>query len=204
MEPLSSTAIAAASESVAETTVAQGAAEIEGGLGMEAGLEAAAEVREAILGEQGFLQQLETIRFDSVESLAVRNDAALSEVPQSQIEANRMSGAAREEALGDELAREYPKEDGYTIESQCPIRDQTGGIAIDPKTGESRRLDFVVIKNREIVESIEVTSETADKTAQLAKEQRIRDTGGNFVKDRETGDLVRFAPGVQTEVVRRA
>ena len=204
MEPLSATAIAAASKSAAETTVAQGAAEIEGGLGMEAGLESAAEVREAIVGEQGLLQQLDTIRFDSVESLAVRNDAALSEVPQWQIEANRISGAAREEALGDELAREYPKEDGYNIESQCPIRDEAGKIAIDPKTDESRRLDFVVIKNEEVVKSIEVTSEAADKTAQLAKEERIRDAGGDFVKDRETDDLVRFAPGVKTEVVRRA
>ena len=201
MEPLSATAIAAA-KSTAETTVDQGAAEIEGGLGMDAGLESAAEAQEAIVGEQGLLQQLDTIRFDSVESLTVRNDAALSEV--SQIEANRISGAAREEALGDELAREYAAEDGYNIESQCPIRDESKKIAIDPETGEYRRLDFVVIKNGEVVRSIEVTSEAADKTAQLAKEQRIRDAGGNFVIDRQTSDLVPFAPDVKTEVVRRA
>ena len=71
-------------------------------------------------------------------------------------------------------------------------------------TGESRRkIDFEVIKDGEVVKSVEVTSETADKTAQLAKEERIRDAGGNYVVDRRTGELVRFAPDVQTEVVRR-
>ena len=201
MEPLSATAITATSESASEMTVAQVAAETEGGLGIDAVLERAAELREEIVSEQGFLQQLDTIRFDSVESLATRNDAALSK--ESQIEANRISGAAREEAQGDELAREYAGEDGYNIESQCSIRDESGRVVKDPETGEGRRLDFVVIKNGEAVGSYEVTSEGADKTAQLAKEQRICNAGGNFVEDRQSGDLVRFAPGVKTEVVRR-
>ena len=66
------------------------------------------------------------------------------------------------------------------------------------------RVDFEIIKDGEVVKSVEVTSETADKTAQLAKEERIRDTGGNYIVDHRTGELVCFAPDVKTEVIRRA
>ena len=34
------------------------------------------------------------------------------------------------------------------------------------------------------------TSMTADKTSQLAKEQRIIDSGGGFIRDRDTKQLV--------------
>ena len=191
MEPLTAAmAETAVSKSLAEATVAQGIREV------------AAETAETLVGEQGLLQQLETIRFGSIESLAARNEAALREL--SQIEANRISGAAREEAVGSELADKYRPEDGYHIERECFLRDETGKITVDLDTGESRRIDFEVIKDGEVVKSVEVTSETADKTAQLAKEERIRDAGGNYVEDRRTGDLARFASDVETEVVRRA
>ena len=191
MEPLTAAiAESAARKALAEATVAQGIREV------------AAEAAETLVGEQGLLQQLETIRFDSIESLAARNEAALKEF--SQIEANRISGAAREEAVASELADKYPPEDSYHIERECFLRDETGKITVDPNTGESRRIDFEIIKDGEVVKSVEVTSETADKTAQLAKEERIRDVGGNHIEDRRTGELVRFAPDVKTEVVRRA
>lgn len=191
MEPLTAVmAEAAARKALAEATVAQGVREV------------AAETAETLVGEQGLLQQLETIRFDSIEALAARNEAALREF--SQIEANRVSGAAREEAVASELADKYPVENGYHIERECFLRDETGKITVDPNTGESRRIDFEIIKDGEVVKSVEVTSDTADKTAQLAKEERIRDTGGNYIEDRRTGELVRFAPDVQTEVIRRA
>ena len=191
MEPLTAAiAEAAARKALAEATVAQGVREV------------AAEAAETLVGEQGLLQQLETIRFGSIESLAARNEAALKEF--SQIEANRISGAAREEAVASELADKYPPESGYHIERECFLRDETGKITVDPNTGESRRVDFEIIKDGEVVKSVEVTSETADKTAQLAKEERIRDTGGNYIVDHRTGELVRFAPDVKTEVIRRA
>ena len=191
MEPLTAAiAEAAARKALAEATVAQGVREV------------AAEAAETLVGEQGLLQQLETIRFGSIESLAARNEAALKEF--SQIEANRISGAAREEAVASELADKYPPESGYHIERECFLRDETGKITVDPNTGESRRVDFEIIKDGEVVKSVEVTSETADKTAQLAKEERIRDTGGNYIVDHRTGELVRFAPDVRTEVIRRA
>jgi hypothetical protein len=191
VEPLTAAIVeAAARKALAEATVAQGIREV------------AAETAETLVGEQGLVQQLETIRFGSVESVAARNEATLSEV--SQIEANRISGAAREEAVDSELAREYRLEGGYHIERECFLRDETGKITVDPNTGESRRVDFEIIKDGEVVKSVEVTSETADKTAQLAKEERIRDTGGNYIVDHRTGELVRFAPDVKTEVIRRA
>ena len=191
MEPLTAAiAEAAVRKALAEATAAQGVREV------------AAETAETLIGEQGLLQQLETIRFDSIEALAARNEAALREF--SQIEANRVSGAAREEAVASELTDRYPVENGYHIERECFLRDETGKITVDPNTGESRRIDFEIIKDGEVVKSVEVTSETADKTAQLAKEERIRDTGGNYIEDRRTGELVRFAPDVQTEVIRRA
>lgn len=205
MEPLTAAAI----ESAVETTVATGAETdlavatgAESDLAVDPDLESAAETLETRVNEQGLLPQLDAIRFDSVESLIARNNETFrSEV--SQIEANRECGAAREKAVAEELEREYPQEDGYTVESQRPLCDESGNIVKDPETGETRRIDFVVIKDGEVVKSIEVTSETADKTPQLAKEQRIRDAGGDYVIDRETGDLVRFAPDVKTEVERR-
>lgn len=183
---------AAARKALAEATVAQGIRE------------AAAETAEALIGEQGLLQQLDTLRFDSIESLAARNEATLSEVRREVLEANREAGMEREKAVGDELGREYPAADGYYVESQRYLRDENGKIVRDPETGESRKIDFEVIKDGEIVKSVEVTSETADKIAQLAKEERIRDAGGNYIEDRRTGELVRFPSEVKTEVVRRA
>ena len=67
MEPLIA-AEAAARKALAEAAGPQGVREV------------AAETAETLVGEQGLLQQLETIRFDSIESLAARNEAALSEV----------------------------------------------------------------------------------------------------------------------------
>ena len=70
-------------------------------------------------------------------------------------------------------------------------------------TEEARRIDFAVIKDDEVIKSVEVTSERADKIAQMAKEDRIREAGGNYIVDRRTGEVVPFAHGVKTEVVRR-
>ncbi len=193
MEPLTAViAEAAARKALAEATVAQGIRE------------AAAETAETLVSEQGLLQQLETIRFDSIESLAARNEATLSEVRREVLEANREAGMEREKVVGDELVREHPAADGYHVESQRYLRNENGEIVRDPETGESRKIDFEVIKDGEVVKSVEVTSETVDKTAQLAKEERIRDAGGNYIVDRRTGELVRFAPDVKTEVIRRA
>ena len=164
--------------------------------------ETAAEAREAIVGENGLIQQIDSIKSESMEAVAARNEAKLNELP--QIEKNRISGATREVDVRGELAREYPTEAGYHIESECFLRDEEGRIVCDPQTGKARRIDFVVIKDGEVVRSVEVTSETADKKAQMAKEARIRKAGGDYIQDRRTGELVPFASGVTTEIVKRA
>ena len=132
-----------------------------------------------------------------------RVDAMIEANEVSQIEVNRIFGAEREEVVGGELAREYPTENGNHIARECYLRDAEGHVVKDQETKEARRIDFAVIKDGEVVKSVEVTSETADKTAQLAKEDRIREAGGNYIKDRLTGEIVPFAHGVKTEVVRR-
>lgn len=160
-------------------------------------IETAAEVREAIIGEKGLTQQIDSIKSESMEAVAARNEAKLSE----HIQANREAGKERETVVRSELERKYPDD---IIQSQSILRDSNGKVVKDSQTGEARRIDFTAIKDGEVVKSVEVTSLTADKTAQEAKEARIREAGGNFIKDRTTGELVPIASGVKTEIVRRA
>jgi RHS repeat-associated protein len=106
------------------------------------------------------------------------------------VEDNAEAGAAREvEALGI-LAEDNPT---ATLETQAVLRDVNGTEVIDPHTGEGRRLDIVVLEDTPdgplAVETVEVTSLHADKTDQLAKEDRIRDLGGRFIRTRD-GDIV--------------
>lgn len=202
MDPVS---VAAASAATAGETaaVATSAAEASAtAAGVSEGAEVAVEASEAAIGEAGLVEQLDAVQHSSLESVAARNEAALKEV--SQIEINRLEGAAREDAVGGELARQYPEDAGFRIESQCTLRDEAGRTVLDPISGETRRLDFVVVKDGEVVRSVEVTSETADKSAQIAKEDRIREAGGNFVMDRTSGELTPFGSGVRTEIIRRA
>ena len=120
----------------------------------------------------------------------------------SAIIKNKADGLLREIEVGKDLEEEYPKEDGYSIESEIYLRDENGNIVKDKETGESRRIDYVVIKDNKVVDSIEVTSKTADKTEQLAKEERIRGQGGNYIKD-SNGNLVSIPDEVKTRIERR-
>ena len=60
----------------------------------------------------------------------------------------------------------------------------------------------MVVKDGKVVDSIEVTSKTADKTEQSAKEERIREAGGNYIRDND-GNLVEIPSYVQTHIERR-
>lgn len=75
-------------------------------------------------------------------------------------------------------------------------------VYISIYTGKARRVDFVVVKGGKVVDSIEVTSQTADKKDQLAKESRIRECGGNYVRD-NNGNLIEIPSSVHTRVERR-
>lgn len=68
--------------------------------------------------------------------------------------------------------------------AQCP-----GQSVKDPDTGERRRIDTAVIESGE-AQTFEVTSLTANKVDQIAKEGRVRLDGGTYIRDRTTKELV--------------
>ena len=101
-----------------------------------------------------------------------------------------------------ELSDKYPESEGYSIVKEAYLRDKDGNVVKDEKTGEARRIDFIVIKDGKVVDSVEVTSKTADKVGQTAKEYRIREAGGNYIKDND-GNLVKMPNYVETRIERR-
>jgi hypothetical protein len=115
---------------------------------------------------------------------------------------NKIDGLEREKEVYEELQEKYPPEDGFEIISEAYLRDADGNIARDKETGEARRIDFIVVKNGKVVDSVEVTSKTADKTAQSAKEVRIRESGGNYIRD-NNGNLVEISENVSTRIERK-
>lgn len=115
---------------------------------------------------------------------------------------NKEDGLAREKEVREDLEKKYPPEQGYQIVSEAYLRDENGNIVKDPETGTARRIDFVVVKDGKVVDSIEVTSTTADKTEQTAKENRIRENGGNYIRDND-GNLVKIPDDVSTRIERR-
>lgn len=115
---------------------------------------------------------------------------------------NKIDGLKREKEVSDELKEKYQPENGFTIVPEAYLRDKEGKIVRDPESGEARRIDFVVVKDGSVVDSIEVTSKTADKTFQSDKEGRIRDAGGNYIRD-NNGDLAGFPSSVTTRIERR-
>ena len=120
----------------------------------------------------------------------------------AQVVQNKLDGCEREQEVKKELNKQYPEKEGYSVVPEQYLRDKDGNIVKDSVTGKARRIDFVVIKDGKVVDMIEVTSKTADKTDQTAKEQRIRDDGGNYVKDAD-GNLVKIPSTVQTRIERR-
>ena len=129
----------------------------------------------------------------SVEIVIIRKD----------ILPNKAAGLERERTVEEELKKKYPESEGYTVLSEQYLRDENGNIVKDPVTGEARRIDFVVIdKDGNVVDSVEVTSKTADKTEQTAKENRIRENGGNYVKGPD-GQLHRIPDDLHTRIERR-
>lgn len=115
---------------------------------------------------------------------------------------NKEDGLRREAEVADMLEKKYPESKGYEIVSEAYLRDIEGRIVRDPESGEARRIDFVVVKDGKVVDSIEVTSETADKTGQIAKENRIRHAGGIYVRGSD-GSLAKYPIGLYTTIERR-
>ncbi|MDY6011411.1 hypothetical protein [Clostridium sp.] len=115
---------------------------------------------------------------------------------------NKIDGLQREQDVREELEKQYSSEKGYSIISEAYLRDKDGKIVKDSVSGEARRIDFIVVKDDKVVDSIEVTSKTADKTIQSAKEERIRDMGGNYIRDNDR-NLIEISDTVHTRIERR-
>lgn len=142
---------------------------------------------------------------NSLESLKVQNEANIEKIKEYRseiMEKNRENGLSREETAFNELKNDYPESKGFKIERELYLRDKNGDIVKDLKTNEARRIDIVIIKNDNVMKSLEITSERAPKEFQTEKEIRIRAEGGNFVKDRETGKLIAFPENIKTEIRR--
>ena len=125
------------------------------------------------------------------------------ETVEKQIIKNKQDGMLREEQVLKELTDEFGDEN---IIREALIRDKNGMPIKDIDTGEARRIDFIVKQKDKIVKSIEVTSETAPKALQTAKELRIleqaKEIGGAFIKDPNTGALIEFPQKLVTEIRR--
>lgn len=131
-------------------------------------------------------------------------ETAVKEVDESSIiRKNKLDGTAREETVLNNLDSYYGKEN--VLREQL-LRDASGKPIKDLETNTARRIDFIVIQNDKIIRSIEVTSQTADKTAQMAKESRILEeaakNGGAYIKNIDTGKLIVFPIGLGTEIRR--
>lgn len=122
------------------------------------------------------------------------------EVP--RVVQNKLDGCRRENEVARDLEKQYPQKEGYQILRERVLCDRDGNPVIDEQTGQKRRVDFVVIKDGKVVDMVEVTSKTAPKRDQLAKEYRIRANGGNYIKD-YNGNICRIQGNVETRVERR-
>jgi hypothetical protein len=100
---------------------------------------------------------------------------------------NKVSGDAREAA---ELADLKAANANASIQRERYLRTADGKKAVDPLTGEGRRIDFAVVEEGVATELVETTSLTANKAEQIAKEARIGATGGTFIRDQSTKVLI--------------
>lgn len=160
------------------------------------------ETAESTIKESAIKESLPTIENTSLEALEAQNEMAIQEAKIQQIENNRIDGANRELKAYNDLQKEFPRNEGYKIHQEAYLRNADGNIIKDSLSGEARRVDFMAEQDGQIAKSIEVTSETAPKEIQISKENRIRDGGGDFIKDRESGRLIKIPDSVKTEIRR--
>jgi RHS repeat-associated protein len=119
--------------------------------------------------------------------------------PKPRVRANARAGAGRESYVQGKLKGKFKD---ASVQREQYLRNADGTIAKDPLTGKGRRVDHVVIQGGKARYVVETTSKTANKSAQLAKEARIRANGGKYIRDRNTGDLIDISK-TPTRVSRR-
>ena len=118
---------------------------------------------------------------------------------------NKLDGCRRETEVAKDLGLRYPEKEWYKVLREKELCDRGGKPVMDLQTGEKRRIDFVVVKDGKVVDMVEVTSKTASKRDQLAKEYRIRDNGGNYVREYDDNGMrriYRIPNNVETRVER--
>lgn len=123
-------------------------------------------------------------------------------IREKDLKNNKIEGIRREKEVENELQEKYPESEGYEIISEAYLRDSEGKIVKDPETNSARRIDFVVIKDGKVIKSVEVTSFNVDKTEQLAKEKRIKESGGCYIKT-PGGELIKIPENLYTDIERR-
>ena len=109
--------------------------------------------------------------------------------------ANKVAGDAREAIAKTWLENKFPN---AKILSERYIRD-IKGKSVKDTFGSRRRLDFVVVEDGKVKGVYEVTSPTADKTAQMVKEADIRSNGGTHVKEPGKNGALYDISKVETE-----
>jgi RHS repeat-associated protein len=101
---------------------------------------------------------------------------------------NKTAGTRREQRLGRKLDARFGKQN---VLRERYLLDANGKIVRD---GTGRRIDFVVVgrnaSGKKVGTAVEVTSKTARKNMQMAKENAIRGKGGIYAKDPATGELI--------------
>ncbi|HEY2033150.1 MAG TPA: RHS repeat-associated core domain-containing protein [Rhizomicrobium sp.] len=98
---------------------------------------------------------------------------------------NAAEGVRREAITTKQLKAENPN---ASVQNQHYLRDANGKIVKDPITDTGRRVDHAVIEGGK-ARTFETTGPNVNKVRQLEKEQRIRDNGGTYVRDRNTNKL---------------
>jgi len=109
-----------------------------------------------------------------VRSMTIRAARAIG------IRNNATDGLRRQELAFAEMQRRHPNAE---IIAEAMLRDRAGNV-VRTSTG-GRRLDLVAVENGRVITRVEVTSPSRDKFAQLTREERVRDAGGNFVRGRD-------------------
>ncbi len=110
------------------------------------------------------------------------------------------------EIFTEKLLRiKYPVEKGYKILKEIYLIDKNGKLLKVNINGKnrSRRLDFVVLKGKNVIRIIEATTKTANKKYQSLKEMLIRNKFKEiFVKENSTGKLIPIPQNIKIEIIR--
>lgn len=116
---------------------------------------------------------------------------AVKEAAKRRVIENAKDGARRNKVGVEQLKTENPDK---RVQIETYLRTEDGKRAIDPQTGEMRRVDAAVIdSSARTAETYEITGPGVSKTTQVAKEGRILDNGGVYIRDRVTGAMCKVS-----------